>query len=404
MFQSAERRLTRWYLLVLGIVLALYGGAVFVVVRAELLDAVDRGNARALEPIARRFAEGGDDLEDVVHELSEVAVGPGDFVALAAPDGKILTARGAEPIAAGIRTGRWTLHRKGVRILSLALERNGQVRGYLAIGRSLSEARESIGHIAICFAAMVPLALFAAWYGGRWLAREAMRPVEAALTRERELTRDASHELRTPIAAILAQAQVALEDPGLSGHARARIEAIAGVARKLAGLVADLLTLGRLDAGQGGEILAFDLQEVVEEELEALEPLASARNLSLDVQMPDMPCRVSGEPGRIGQAIRNLLDNAIRYSPEGATVRLRLAPDGDRWVLKVSNPATIGASDRDRVFERFGRLDEGRRLNPEGTGLGLALARAVARAHGGDLTLDPGGDRDATFRLSLPRA
>jgi signal transduction histidine kinase len=103
--------------------------------------------------------------------------------------------------------------------------------------------------------------------------------------------------------------------------------------------------------------------------------------------------------------VRNLLDNAVRYSPPGATVAVKLGVFGDRVTLAVTNPGPgVPGEEQALVFERFHRAPAGRAANPDGTGLGLAISRAIAEAQGGSLTLESRPEGPTTFTLSLPRA
>ncbi|MNY04590.1 Alkaline phosphatase synthesis sensor protein PhoR [compost metagenome] len=179
---------------------------------------------------------------------------------------------------------------------------------------------------------------------------------------------------------------------------------IVATTRKMNALVADLLALGRIDAGGGGAPLRFALAELLEEEGEALAPLAQARGVALAVTAQPDGAWVHGDPARIGQVVRNLLDNAIRYTPQGGAVRAGLQVEPGAIVLEVSNTGPSIPPEQQRlVFERFHRLDAGRAANPDGSGLGLAIARAIAKAHGGELFLAASNARETTFRLRLPR-
>ncbi|HEY9855095.1 MAG TPA: HAMP domain-containing sensor histidine kinase [Stenomitos sp.] len=404
MFRRLRARLTAWYLSILALALVLFGFGTLLSTRTLLVHNLDVTNRQVLRPSLERFASREDSLTDITHELDELALEPGEHLAVLTPKGKVRFSRGVRldrepPLVVG---SSWHGGPTPLRIYIAPLRQNGEVKGYLRIGRSLDAGLRAMRLLAWTMAAMVPLVLLVAWAGGRWLSAKAVQPVEAAMERERQFTRDASHELRTPLTVILTQAQLAMEQPDLAPSVRSKLGVIETTARKMRSLVEDLLTLGRGDAGLHGSTLRFSLLELVEDELEALAPLAQERGLAFDLAPPSDGRWVEGDPGRLGQVVRNLLDNALRYGQ--APIRVSFGPDPDAVTLRVSNAGPpLSATDRERLFDRFYRAEAGRARNPEGTGLGLAIARAIARAHHGDLTVHSEAGTTA-FTLRLPRA
>lgn len=219
--------------------------------------------------------------------------------------------------------------------------------------------------------------------------------LEASATRQREFVSDASHELRSPMAAIRSQLEVAMHDPthadwmGVAAGTLAENE-------RLERLVDDLLTLARLDEGRVPAVEDVDLEDVVHEE--------TARVRDERLQSRTIPVRVRGNREQLGRAIGNLIQNALRFARARVEVALE-GPDGLAMVSVTDDGPGIPEPDRERVFERFTRLDEGRARSDGGVGLGLALVRAIAVAHGGTATATNAEDgAGARLVLRLPRA
>lgn len=407
MFQQARRQLTLWYLSVLALIVAVFAAGTFFATRVVLVQGLDETNRHLLAPTLEAFQNDDESLTDVAHELAELVLEDDDHLALLTSRGQVLYARGRqldpEPaVAAGAMTFAGD---PPLRLWTAPLVRDGEIRGYLRIGHSAEVAHEALRGLGLALALMVPASLLLAWAGGRWLTARALRPIEAALQRERELTRDASHELRTPLAVLLNQAQLALESPEAQGPVRDKLERMVRTLRAMSALVSDLLLLGRADTGVGPAAVRFALLEVVEEEVEAFRGLAAERRMTIEAPPTDEAGWVRGDPAQVARVVRNLLDNALRYGKAGTAVRLVLERGGGSVQLAITNAGPrIAPEDRERLFERFARLEAGRRANPEGTGLGLALARAIARAHGGELALRASDDAATTFLLRLPAA
>ncbi len=406
MFQQAKRRLTLWNLSVLFLLVGLFALGTFVATRAVLLQGLDDTNRHLLAPTLEAFGRDDEDLTDVAHELSELALDDDDHLALMTARGHVVYARGRqldpEPV---VTPGAVTVGSPPLRLFTAPLTRDGTVRGYLRIGHSAEGTHDALRGLGIALALMLPAALLLAWLGGRWLTARALAPIEAALLRERELTRDASHELRTPLTVLLNQAQLALESPEATGSVRERLERMVRTLRGMSALVSDLLLLGRADAGLGEAAMRFSLAEVVEEEVAAFGGLARERGMAIEASVGDEAGWVRGDPAQLARVVRNLLDNALRYGDRDTAVRVALSRSGGAVLLEVTNAGpAIPAPERDRLFERFARLPAGRSANPEGAGLGLALARAIARAHGGDLFLGASTAEATSFGLRLPAA
>ncbi len=232
----------------------------------------------------------------------------------------------------------------------------------------------------------------------------AVTTAERAQEQMRAFLSDASHELRTPLAGLQASAENLLRaDPGRLDRERA-LAAMVRESTRASRLVADLLTAARLAEGVQLELAEVDLGVLARQEVERQELLAPSVAWSVDGDGPQAVVRADG--GRIGQVLTNLLDNARRATPAGGSVVVGVRAGTDAVVLEVRDTGSgIPEADRERVFERFVRLDAARDRRSGGSGLGLAISRAIARAHGGDLVAaDPGSaGGGAVLRLTLPR-
>ncbi|MEU3245445.1 MULTISPECIES: sensor histidine kinase [unclassified Streptomyces] len=215
---------------------------------------------------------------------------------------------------------------------------------------------------------------------------ETLAALETSVERQRRFVADASHELRSPIASLRTQLEVGAAHPELLDVTGAVEDTV-----RLQRLAADLLLLARLDTGERPSGTRFDLAALAREEV-SRRPGATAHCASAEVV---------GSRGQLARLLGNLLDNARRHARSRVAVTVRT--DGPWAVLEVADDgAGVPAAERERIFERFVRLDEARSRDDGGAGLGLAIARDVARRHGGTLTAGEAAEGGALFTLRLP--
>ena len=243
------------------------------------------------------------------------------------------------------------------------------------VGRSATELATSLA-LAVPIV-LVLLALLAWWYVGRALVPvdRLLGELERSLERQRQFVADAAHELRSPVAAIRAQAEA-------PGGAATSAPAIRHEAVRLSGLVDDLLALARLDAAPELRREPVDLDDLVFHEVRFLR---GRPGLDLDVSGVSA-VRVMGDPDLLARAVRNLLDNAGRHAAGRVEVQLRRQRDIAELVV-TDDGAGVPVDQRARVLERFTRLDEARTRDAGGAGLGLAIVADVAAAHGGSVEI-----------------
>jgi signal transduction histidine kinase len=232
---------------------------------------------------------------------------------------------------------------------------------------------------------------------------------EAAMRRQREFVADASHELRTPLTSILANLELLeqslVASPGGDEDEAAAVGSALRSSKRMNRLSGDLLLLARADAGRLGRRIDCDLAAIASEALDEVEPVADGHRLHADV---NGAAPVVGNPDELHRMILNLLENAIRHTPDGTEIELGLSASADVVLLTVSDDGPgLPEGMETQVFDRFvrgeGPADRSAR-NGAGTGLGLSIVRAVAVAHGGTVRAANGPDGGAGFEIRLPLA
>lgn len=352
----------------------------------------------------------------------------------------------------------------GVRIY--AMRTNPSPRGLVVVATSsLADQVELLEDMRASFIVAIIVALLLAWGGGYALAKRSLAPVVAmsaraasigasslherlpvanpndelgslantfnallarldtAFDQQRRFMADASHELRTPVAVMLGEADIALSQTDRpEADYRSALHAVREEGRRLSRIVSDLFLLARADAGQRPlQRREFYLDEVIGECVRAARALAAARGTTIAFSPPsaqvvtdaasdpadDWP--VEGDEELLRSLVMNLLDNAIKHCPPAAAVHVTLERDMTSYRITVSDTgAGIPADARAKVFERFYRVDEarGRETASEsgGAGLGLAIGRWIAEAHGGTLELVSSSAAGSSFAIVLPRS
>ena len=213
--------------------------------------------------------------------------------------------------------------------------------------------------------------------------------VDQALQAEQRFTGDAAHELRTPIAALGAQAEVALAASDDAEKRRALV-AVLAAARRMGRLVEQLLTLARADSQVAGDWAEVDLVAIAREVIADAVSAGSADTVEIELDAPER-LMVAGEPGWLAVLLRNLVENALRFSPDGELVTVSVTRGADgAVVLEVRDRGPgVAPEDLPRLGERFWR--EARQAG-SGSGLGLSIARRVATLHGATLDFGAGED------------
>ena len=287
----------------------------------------------------------------------------------------------------------------------------GSVVAVVQAAQSRQVVSETVGRLIFVLVLTGFGALVLAAAGGLFMSRRAMRPVQEAFGRQRTFIADASHELKTPLTLIRADAEVlsrGLDDPDNASDNRELVDDLLGETDRMNAILSDLLLLARLDADKVSVSREpFDLALVLSETSERFAARAVAEGKNLEVNHSGkLPAR--GDAGRTGQILAALLDNALRFTPAGGTITVEGRTTDKRVEASVTDTGPgIPPESLDRVFERFYRADphsaaRSRGASGGGTGLGLAIARDLARAQGGELTAENGDNGGARFTLILP--
>jgi two-component system OmpR family sensor kinase len=384
----------------------------------------------------------------------------GDFVSPNDASARIYDSRGqlldASPNAAELGPPVPGVHDIGpMRVVTVVLRsgQSGRVAGYVQYGRNEQHIESTIDRLWLFIAAGVLGATLLASFAGVAIARRAMRPIssltatarkiaatgdpsshmpqprtddevgeltrtleqmlrsldaaraerETALKRQREFVADASHELRTPLTSILANLellQASLEQPAHEDE-RAMVDSALRSSGRMSRLVGDLLLLARADAGRIGARTRCDLAEAARSAAAEVAPTIGERQLRIDGAGP-LP--VDGNPDELHRMVLNLLDNAVRHTPAGSAIELRLRGEGDDAIVEVADDGPgVPEELRGQIFERFVR-GEGPADTAigGGSGLGLAIVSAVAASHGGSAEARQSDLGGAGFRIRLP--
>ena len=237
-------------------------------------------------------------------------------------------------------------------------------------------------------------------------AHDALQHVDA---RRRQLFADLGHELRTPATAIRGEAEVALRGADKpADEYKQTLSRIVGGVKQLAGVIDDLLLIARAEAEQlSMHFDAVDLLALLRDAAEQAEALGAQHEVSVQLDVPanasGMPATVHADADRLRQAVVIALDNAVRYSRRGGTVRLGWQPRDDRMdIMVIDEGIGIDAEELPLVFERFVRGHRARVHRPDGTGIGLSIAQAIVRAHRGEIRIESRIDRGTTVWIELP--
>jgi len=368
---SIRVRLTAWYMAVLTLMLVAYASATFLAVRHEFREQLEEQLHHDLESLAGGGHPEPDPEARLQQQLREIVVvlvlGLPLIVILAGVGGYVLARRALAPIdhlAAEAR--RITAERLDQRL-------------------SVPNEKDEIGRLAA-------------------VINDTFARLDASFGQLRRFTADASHELRTPLAVIRSIGEMGLRDTRAPAEYKEAIGSMLEEVDRLTRLVDTLLRLSRGDAGTIRLSLdILDLGDLARDVAASLGILAEERQQQLEVAA-EANVRVSADRVVLRDAITNVVHNAITYGPAGSTIAMRVEADAVEAALSVADEGPgIPAEHRERIFDRFYRIDEGRSRASGGAGLGLAIARWAVEANGGRISLASSGT-GSVFRITLPRS
>jgi two-component system, OmpR family, sensor histidine kinase CiaH len=396
MFTRARIRLTAWYVALLALFLLVLGTAVYQLEEHQLRSNVDHG----LRVTAARARDAYGNNHNWVAALN-ANYGASYTVSWSDGSGSPARSNGKAPNRASALAAlahgsdMRTVESAGVtqRVYSLRLGPSLVVQ----VARSMEPEEDALHGLLAFMLLGVAASLAVAAAGGWFLAGKSLQPVREAFERQQAFVADASHELRTPLAVIRANAEYLQQEQPESEEAK---EILAETDR-LSALVDALLALAR---GQGGAAAdrPIDLSELVTSSAQSMQPLAGDRRIELEIDAaPGLEVR--GDPDQLRRLLMILVDNALRYTPEGGSVRVNASRDDGTAVVAVSDTGIGIEPDALRhVFERFYRADEARTRASGGAGLGLSIAEQLVRDHGGRISAASTPGTGSTFTISLP--
>jgi heavy metal sensor kinase len=313
------------------------------------------------------------------------------------------------------------------------------------VGYPLQEVRELLQSLYLIFLVMAPLALAVSVFGGLALANKSLAPVDEIATRTRRITAenldqtlpvrtvddeigrltltvnemirrlrdsfvqirqfsaDASHELRTPLTIVRGEIELALRSMKSPEEYRRVLESTLEEVLRLTSIIDNLLTLAKADQGlYRAEFSEVDLKMLVDELYEDSEVLASRKRIRVDLES-GTPITIVGDRGRLRQLFLNLIDNAIKYTPEGGTITMGVRRENGCAIFRVADTGVgIPAEELPRIFDRFYRVDKARSREMGGTGLGLSIAKWIAELHRGSIDVQSEPQKGSVFTVTLP--
>jgi heavy metal sensor kinase len=458
---SIGLRLTLWYLAIFLLAELIFGAGMWLILRQNLFDIADR----ALEDQAadlQRFLEARKDMptaqlkaeisEDYKIERSEdylqISDAKGEFIYRSQfLEEHPLPQVSLDDLDRPLYNSR-KLGRERFRVLSTQIEVDSRVY-VVRIGHPMHEELETLDAFRGYMLWFAPLLLLGASAGGYWLSRRALAPVDAltrtartisghnlssrleqlhtgdelqrlsdtlnemlsriesAFTRITEFTADASHELRTPIALIHTEAELALRRSRNEAEYREALRHILLEADRTAKLIEELLALARADSGREAlDIHPVDLLPIVRETAAKWNQVAALRDLQFEqhLEVPRLP--VMGDESALRRVIDILLDNALKYTapPGKVTLTARTKDEEGGCVVVTIEDTGIGITPEDqaRIFERFYRVDKARSRELGGAGLGLAIAQWIVQLHKGSITVNSELGKGSAFQVKIP--
>lgn len=459
--RNVRSRLTLWYVLVLASLLALYAGVASLFLFLSLREDFDQNLLQDIETVEGMLTKepnGGVSLYSSHPGAAEPRIG--HFIEVWSPEGSLLyrsaalqdqTLGGPPGPDEGLHDPSPSTMRipNGTRVrLATSVYHVEDQRVVLRVAYSEEGLWRELGEFGEVLLLGFPIAVVLAGFGGYALARKALSPIDSMATQAKKIsaerlgdrlsiensedevgklgtvfndmlgrlqagfdqlrrfTSDASHELRTPLTAIRSVGEVALQDQRSPAEYRDVIGSMLEEVDRLTRLVESLLALSRADAGHvqlQREDIA--LLRLAEEASSVVEVLAEEKQQQIDIA-GDANLLVSVDRLILRQALVNLLDNAIKYSPPESRILVRVQSGGDQQVFLevIDQGPGIPREHQSHIFDRFYRVDKARTREWGGAGLGLSITRWAVEVHGGDITLESEEGHGSKFRVSLQLA
>ena len=357
--------------------------------------------ARALDGAVQELGRQVNELAHDRRHLREILAGMVEGVIVLDPQGRLVMANGAaramlklDDQSTGRRYQEWM--RQPELFAQIVQALHGEAPGGVEFVLARDPSRTCVSRAA---PAGEP-------EGGAILVLHDISDLRRADRVRRDFVANVSHELRTPLTAIRGYVEALLDDPPAPDESRRFLEIIARHTTRMERLVKDLLRLARLDAGQETpDIVECDLSSVLQGVIAELVGPIDQRRSHIEVRLATDARTVVSDPAKLHDVLRNLIENAVNYAPEGGRVILESEREPQAVVLRViDNGPGIPPADLARVFERFYRVDKSRARAPGGTGIGLAIVKHLVELLGGTVTAGSRAEGGAVFTVRLPQA
>lgn len=408
MFNAIRRRLLLSYLLTLGITLAVAAVAVRCLFVYSLKQQMIEKLTALAEGASSSLEVENDEIRPKSDFPSESLLAKDQALEWFNLQGKPISHQGRYPLTlpfAGEQVVQVEAGHPDVRGVTLPVidSDTGKRIGYVRASQSLEEFHASLSRLDWGMTGGIFVALALSGAGGILLTRQAMQPIERSFAQLRQFTADASHELRSPLMAIGSNAQVALRYPdGIRPGDAEKFESIADAAKQLSCLTEDLLLLARTDSLPQKHQQRIDLSDMLKELVQLYQAQASAQSIVFELTIADA-LFMMGDRGQLRRVFTNLIDNALRYTPEGGRVYVQGKPLGSQILITVEDTGIGIASDQiHQVFDRFWRAETARMHTLGGFGLGLSIAQAIVQQHQGKISVRSKLGIGSCFMVQLP--
>ncbi len=424
MHQSLRSRLLLYYLIVMATILGIFGSGVYVVFRRSLYNQLDKKLLTLAQSATPSFAPVRDLGSKYLNEVEEVPwrdIFNRDQQSLEWFDakGKLLGRKGIIEINAPPELGTSFIQNPDTRevfrtlTISMFVGKNGDTGAATSVGmiratqsnEEIETAQSELFWILV-IGGMLTLILIG--LGGFWLTQKAIEPIEASFLQLKQFTADASHELRSPLTAIKASIDIMRTHPERV-HPKdvKKLEAIAGATLQMNEMLGDLLFLARADADADlstneRKLTPVLLNQILQNCFVLLEPLANEKKIVFQSKFRE-ELKVLGDIPQLSRLFSNLLENALQYTPDEGRVSLDLYRQNRFAVISVRDTGIGIASDQiNKVFDRFWRANKARNRREGGTGLGLAISAAIAKRHGGKISVTSEPNIGTCFLVRIP--
>ena len=460
---SIGLRLTLWYLAIFALAQAVFGAGMWLILRHNLYDIAEDDLESQVDDL-KSFLQTQNQPQSKntsIASLREELAGTyglehsGDYLQVETRDGQLVyrsTFLQAHPVN-GLHTGLAnelsfadrTLDGRPLRFVTTDIETNGRTY-IIATGILIDDVAGTLSLFRLYLLMFAPPLLLAAASGGYWISRRALAPVDAIVQTAREVsgtnlrnrllkletgdelqrlsdtlnemldrlesaflrvtqfTADASHELRTPVALIRTEAELALRRSRPEEEYRESLRHILLEAERTTSLIEELLSLARADSGRETLTMqSFDLGEALRGPIEGWRQIATIRNLQFRAEIDSEGVLVMGDDRALRRVVDILLDNAFKYTAEPGSVELSLARKEHKAVVTIRDSGVgIPPEERSKIFERFYRVDKARSREFGGAGLGLSIAQWIVEKHGGTISVESSPGKGSAFQVKLP--